>query len=97
MIELTARPPQLDFFGEVEVPTMAALGLGVDSVSMLVEMVEKGERVDVALFADTGSERPPTYAYLPIFREWLAKRGVPLIVVKYEPKNFKNYPPYRTL
>ncbi|QRM35004.1 hypothetical protein [Microvirga sp. VF16] len=98
MIDLTARPPQLDFFADNEsVPVLAALGLGVDSVAMLVELVERGERVDAALFADTGSERPQTYAYLPIFKEWLEKRGVPLIVVKYEPKNFKNYPPYRTL
>jgi hypothetical protein len=97
MIELTARPPQLDFFGEVEVPTMAALGLGVDSVAMLIHLVENGERVDVALFADTGSERPQTYEYLPIFKKWLADRGVPLHVVRYQPKNYKNFPPYRTL
>ena len=31
MIKLTARPPQLDFFGEVEVPIMAALGLGFEA------------------------------------------------------------------
>ncbi|MBD2745809.1 hypothetical protein IC232_03770 [Microvirga sp. BT688] len=97
MIEVTARPPQLDFFAENTSPILAALGLGVDSVAMLIELVEKGERVDAALFADTGGERPQTYAYLPIFKKWLEERGVPLIVVKYEPKNFKNYPPYRTL
>ncbi|WP_262267010.1 hypothetical protein [Microvirga yunnanensis] len=97
MIELTARPPQLDFFEDAESPVMAAAGLGVDSVAMLIHMVENGERVDVALFADTGSERPQTYEYLPIFKAWLEERGVPFHVVRYEPKNFKNYPPYRTL
>lgn len=64
---------------------------------MLIHIVESGERVDVALFADTGSERPQTYRYLPIFKQWLEDRGVPLIVVKYQPKNYKNFPPYRTL
>jgi hypothetical protein len=53
--------------------------------------------VDIVLFADTGSEKPDTYAYLKLFKAWLAERGVLLIVVRYEPKNFKNFPAYRTL
>lgn len=90
---------QTDFFrsAEVQAPVMVAYGAGVDSTAMLIEMIERGERIDIALFADTGSEKPETYAYLEMFRGWLADRGVRLITVRYEPRNFKHYPPYRTL
>jgi hypothetical protein len=79
------------------VPVMVAYGAGVDSTAMLIELVESGVRIDIVLFADTGSEKPATYAYLELFREWLAARGVTLIVVRYQPKNYKNFPPYRSL
>lgn len=78
-------------------PVLAAWGAGVDSTAMLIELVERGERVDAVLFADTGSENPLTYAFIPIFSVWLAAHGVAVHVVRYEPKNFKHYPPYRTL
>ncbi|MPR11492.1 hypothetical protein [Microvirga tunisiensis] len=93
MTEQTARPPQLDFFSDGEAPVLAALGLGVDSVAMCVELVERGDRIDAALFADTGSERQQTYEYLPIFKKWLEDRGVPLHVVRYEPKNVITHAP----
>lgn len=80
-----------------EPPVMVAYGAGVDSTAMLIELVESGARVDMVLFADTGSEKPSTYAYLAMFTAWLAERGVPLNVVRYEPKNFKHFPPYRSL
>lgn len=86
-----------DLFGEVPAPVIAAYGGGVDSTAMLIGMVQRGERVDVALFADTGSEKPQTYAYVELFRAWLAQHGIPLHTVRYEPQNFKHYPPYRTL
>ena len=88
---------QSDFFSQVTPPVIAAYGAGVDSTAMLIELLERGDRVDIALFADTGSEDPATYAYLSRFERWLDKHGVPLIVVRYEPKNFKNWPAYRTL
>jgi hypothetical protein len=76
---------------------MAAWGAGVDSTAMLIELITRVETVDVALFANTGGERPETYAFIPIFTKWLADRGVPFVEVRYEPKAFKNWPPYRTL
>jgi hypothetical protein len=78
-------------------PVMVAYGAGVDSTAMLIEMVNAGIHIDMVLFADTGSEKPATYAYLAMFTEWLRERGVPLNVVRYQPQNFKNYPPYRSL
>lgn len=64
---------------------------------MLVELIERGEPVDQVLFADVGAEKTETMDFVPIFRAWLAARGVPSEVVRYTPKNFKNWPPYRTL
>ncbi len=50
------------------------------------------------MFADTGDEKKETYEYLPIITAWLDKVGFPRVtVVRYQPKNFKNYPPYSTL
>lgn len=78
-------------------PVLAAWGAGVDSTAMLIELVERDEPVDQVLFADVGAEKVETLAFVPIFRAWLAERGVPSEVVRYQPKNFKNWPPYRTL
>ncbi|MCI3130969.1 hypothetical protein [Phenylobacterium aquaticum] len=64
---------------------------------MLVELIERGEPVDQVLFADVGAEKTETMDFVPIFRAWLAARGVPSEVVRYTPKTFKNWPPYRTL
>lgn len=88
--------PQMSLF-PVQSPVLIAWGAGVDSTAMIIEMVRLGERIDHVLFADTGSEKPETYAYLPIFMAWLAERSIPVTIVRYEPQRFKNYPPYRTL
>lgn len=53
--------------------------------------------VDHVLFADTGDEHPRTYAFIPVFRAWLAARGIASTIVRNEVRNFKNWPPYRTL
>ncbi len=89
--------PQLGLFGDVRPPVLAAWGAGVDSTAMLIEMVERGDRVDQVLFADTGAERQATYDFIPVFIAWLAERGIPTEIVRYQAKNFKNFPAYRTL
>lgn len=79
-------------------PLIVAYGLGVDSTSALVELKQRGIRPDAILFADVGNEKKETYAYLPIIQKWLAKVGFPPVVtVKYQAQNFKNWPPYHTL
>lgn len=90
-------PPLRDLFGEVEIPVIAAWGAGVDSTAMIIEWLAQGNRLDVVLFADTGSEKPETYEFLALFTTWLTARGVPVHVVRYVPKNFKNWPPYYSL
>ncbi len=69
-------------------PLIIAYGMGVDSTAMLVGLHQRGIRPDKILFADTGSEKPETMAYLPIMQAWLRSVGFPEIeVVRYAPKH----------
>lgn len=77
-----------------EQPLVISYGIGVDSTAMLIAMHLRGIRPDLILFADTGAEKPETYAYIPIMNAWLASVGFPLItIVCYQPKRA----PYSTL
>lgn len=65
---------------------VVAYGMGLDSTAMLVEMYNRAIRPDLILFADTGGEKPETYAYLPIINKWLESVGFPRVtVVRYKP------------
>ena len=66
------------------VPIIVAYGAGTNSTALLVGLHERGIRPDLICFADTGGERPETYAYLDVLDEWLKKVGFPLLVrVRY--------------
>ena len=68
-------------------PLVVAYGLGVDSTAMLIEFAHRGIRPDMILFADTGGEKPETYAYMPTIQKYLKKVGFPsVITVRYQPK-----------
>ena len=60
-------------------PIIVAYGAGTNSTALLVGMHERGERPDLILFADTGGERPETYAFLDVMDTWLASVGFPLL------------------
>lgn len=67
-------------------PVVVAYGAGTNSTAMLVGMQERGERVDLIVFADTGGERPETYAYVKAFSAWLVAHGLPSVTtVRYLP------------
>jgi hypothetical protein len=73
---------------------VVAYGLGVNSTAMLAEFAARGIRPDLILFADTGGEKPETYAYLCVIRPFLAQAGFPdVTVVRYRPRTA----PYYTL
>ncbi|HEY7765396.1 MAG TPA: phosphoadenosine phosphosulfate reductase [Aestuariivirgaceae bacterium] len=75
MAEVQQRPS--------EVPLVIADGLGVNSTALLIRLSRADVRPDLILFADTGSEKPETYAYLEIRRQWLRRVEFPdLIVVR---------------
>lgn len=79
-------------------PLVVSYGMGVNSTALLIELQRRGIRPDLILFADTGSEKAGTYAYRPVINAWLARVGFPALqAVRYEPKDFKNYPPYHSL
>lgn len=63
-------------------PVVVAYGMGVDSTAMLIGWHARGlPRPDAILFADTGSEKPETYAYLAIINAWLDSVGYPRVTV----------------
>ena len=62
-------------------PIVVAYGMGVDSAAMLIGLRDRRVSVDLILFADTGSEKPETMAYLPIVQTWLAAHGMPGVTV----------------
>lgn len=63
------------------------LGYGWDSVAMLIEMLRRGEEVDLITWADTGGEKEGTYRFIPVFDAWLVEHGLPQPVhCRYAPK-----------
>lgn len=58
---------------------VASYGGGVNSTAMLIQMVNQGARVDLILFANTGGEKPETYAYVEKLSKWLVDHGYPKI------------------
>ena len=60
-------------------PVVVAYGAGVDSTAMLIGLRDRRIDISLIMFADTGSEKPETTAYLPIIDEWLRQQGMPPI------------------
>ena len=60
---------------------VVSLGMGTNSVAMLIGMKERGIKPDVILFADTGGERQLTYDYIPVLSDWLEKNNFPSITI----------------
>lgn len=65
-------------------PSVVSYGAGTNSTAMLVGLHERGERPDLILFADTGGERPETYAHRDTVSEWCEIIGFPRIVTVAE-------------
>jgi 3'-phosphoadenosine 5'-phosphosulfate sulfotransferase (PAPS reductase)/FAD synthetase len=71
---------------DYQAPLTVACGVGVDSVAMLVGLVERGMRPALITFADTGAEKPETYAYIEILNNYLRQNNFPEVtVVQYQP------------
>lgn len=60
---------------------VVSYGAGTNSTAMVIEMVNRREQIDAIVFADTGGERPETYAYIAVFNLWLSIKGYPQITV----------------
>lgn len=66
-------------------PVMISLGMGIDSVAMTIALIQLGKIPDLVIFADTGGERPETYAYIETFQNWLSQYGVKIEIARYVP------------
>lgn len=83
----SAAPEEPTFALPQDVPIIVNLGVGVDSVAMLVAMVQRNIKPDYILFADVGDEKPETYAYRDFFSDWLQRQGFPAVTtVRYRPE-----------
>ena len=58
---------------------IVSFGGGTNSTAMIIGMHERGIPIDLIIFADTGGERPETYAFIETLGEWLSGRGLPKI------------------
>jgi hypothetical protein len=56
-------------------------GGGVNSVALMILLIQEKLPLDGVVFADSGGEVPETYAYLDTAREYLAPHGITLTVV----------------
>lgn len=75
-------------------PVVVAYGLGRDSTALLIELWKRGVRPDAITWADVGSEKAGTYAYLPVIQAWLRSVAFPEVtVVRYTPTRA----PYETI
>lgn len=92
--ETTDAQPRPAVAGQVErsvsrqcAPVVVAYGGGTNSTALLVGMLERGERPDLILFADTGGEKPWTYTHTATVSDWCESVGFPRIeTVRYANK-----------
>lgn len=61
-------------------PIVIAYGGGTNSCAMLIGLKNKGIRPDLIIFADTGGEKPETYAHIDMMSGWCNKAGFPEII-----------------
>lgn len=63
-------------------PVIGTFGGGLNSTAYLARMVfDECPAPDRITFADTGNERPETYAHVAAFSDWLVAEGYPAIAV----------------
>lgn len=78
-------------------PVLVAWGGGRDSTAMIIELLARGEPIDVVLIADTGAEKPDTYVFIQLFMQWLRARNIRCVIVRNRTQRFKHWPRYTTI
>lgn len=61
------------------IPIVVSYGMGTNSTALLIGLKERGLRPDLIMAADTGNEKPWTYAHLYVMQAWCADNGFPFI------------------
>ncbi len=67
------KPPQA--------PVVVSYGGGTNSTALLILLKRTGQRPTLIMFADTGDEKPHTYAHLQQMQDWCHVNGFPEITV----------------
>jgi hypothetical protein len=62
---------------EEDAPLIVSMGLGIDSVAMVVRLHREGVPISAILFADTVGEKPETYLYRDVLNAWLRAKNMP--------------------
>lgn len=70
---------------------MLSFGGGVNTVALMIKLVQEQAPLDGAIFADTGGETPETYQSVETAREYLTEHGIPLFVVQARPRQTDLY------
>jgi 3'-phosphoadenosine 5'-phosphosulfate sulfotransferase (PAPS reductase)/FAD synthetase len=81
---------QVNVFAQLPPPGLPwgwNFGGGVNSTAGLLFCYDMGLRPDFVLFADTGSERPETYANVERVHAWCKKVGFPFSIVRWVRKD----------
>jgi len=79
-------------------PVVVCNGIGVNSMTLLIQMRRRSWRPDLILHADPGSEFRQTYEYIPVMNRALESWGFPTItIVRYVPSNFNSSIGRRTI
>ncbi len=62
-----------------------SLGAGVQTTALTIFICQGKVKADMAIFADTGCERPETYWYIDTYlKPMLATAGIPFLIVRSE-------------
>jgi len=76
-------------------PLVVSYGGGINSTAVLVGFAERGIVPDAIVFADTGGEKPETYATVAVVSAWCVQQGMPEITIVRRPATDRA--PYTTL
>jgi len=68
-----------------------SFGGGLNSSALLVFLVERGEKIDKVVFADTGSELPYTYEAVEFYQNYCAEHNILFSILKSEKGNIYDY------
>ena len=66
---------------KIPVGHVLSYGGGVNSVALMLLLIQGKQPLDEVVFADTGAEVPETYAYLETTRKVLSEAGTPFTVL----------------
>ena len=68
-----------------------SFGAGINTVALMVILLDEQAPLDEVVFADTGGETPGTYDSVEVARQYLARCDVPFRVVKARPRSTDLY------